>query len=1053
MRPHRLELAAFGTYPGHEVVDFDRLAEEGLFLIHGPTGAGKSTLLDAITFALYGEFPGDRSRDRLVSHYVELGTQPLVEFEFTVSAGRHRISRTPAYVAPKRGGGTTPKVGGVHLERLSDDGWVTVSTKQTDVRAEIEHLIGLSVAQFHQVILLPQGKFERVLQADSDKREELLRTLFDTTLFSDMTTWLEERAAEAIADAQRVELRLDDLYAEAQLKWGDLAAVEGIDLRAPSEELVLVAVAAEGRLFDDDIGRDHADRATDRPPDDRGTDDLPPSAHRLEPSAWLRFVVERADAFHADAADADAAGVVVLDEALVQQRSIDAVAVRWERRHAAQQAVERLDTRAASIDAARAGLALAQRAELVRPSLEAVERAAAAAAAAESTSAVHQRTLRVAVESSPSLPFELDAIVHGSIPTPAAIDIAGEAVSAFRHVLAGLTATAERVEHHWSAAERARGLAATATDEAATATAELAEQATTRSTAAEQLLEARAASERLDSLSAAAALATERSDACRRLAKIEPLRDAAREARIRAADASATARLQLADLREDYLSGIAATLAATLEPGDPCHVCGSTDHPAPAQPAADQVDRAEVDIAEAAADAAALLLGRAEAEERDVSAEIALLLAKVGDDHAVEEARRRAVEARSQVDLAQRSAARVPHLVAAVDAANERIAVLEARRLTLAGVIAGHHADADASVSQAEAAQAEISRVLGDGPDLDLRTTITAVDHVAATLSSLRDALRAHDLATAALAQAEARLGDDLTSSSFADAGEVLAALTPPEELTRIAETVRRHDEQLAAAVAVLATPDLEGLPDERPDTAAAHHQVAAARTAHTDAVQRTARLAAAAADLHRLEAEHRSTSARAVAARSIAAETQRVALRCAGKLAPKVSLQRWILAAYLEEICEYANHRLAGMTGGRYTLLVDREPARHGGKSGLGLRVLDAHTGDDRDVATLSGGETFQASLALALGVADTVAANTGGVELGALFVDEGFGSLDADALQLAMDELDELRAGGRLVGVISHVGALRERIGYGIAVTRTAKGSHLEVCEVGPH
>ena len=205
MRPHRLELAAFGTYPGHEVVDFDRLAEEGLFLIHGPTGAGKSTLLDAITFALYGEFPGDRSRDRLVSHYVELGTQPLVEFEFTVSAGRHRISRTPAYIAPKRGGGTTPKAGGVHLERLTDDGWASVSTKQADVRAEIEHVIGLNVAQFHQVILLPQGKFERVLQADSDKREELLRTLFDTTLFSEMTSWLEERAATAVADAERIE--------------------------------------------------------------------------------------------------------------------------------------------------------------------------------------------------------------------------------------------------------------------------------------------------------------------------------------------------------------------------------------------------------------------------------------------------------------------------------------------------------------------------------------------------------------------------------------------------------------------------------------------------------------------------------------------------------------------------------------------------------------------------------------------------------------------------------------------------------------------------------
>jgi len=130
-------------------------------------------------------------------------------------------------------------------------------------------------------------------------------------------------------------------------------------------------------------------------------------------------------------------------------------------------------------------------------------------------------------------------------------------------------------------------------------------------------------------------------------------------------------------------------------------------------------------------------------------------------------------------------------------------------------------------------------------------------------------------------------------------------------------------------------------------------------------------------------------------------------------------------------------------MTSGRYRLQLSDEGGRGGRQAGLSLRVLDAFTGEEREVNSLSGGETFQASLALALGVADTVQAHAGGVQLEALFIDEGFGSLDPDSLQLAMDELDRLRAGGRLIGVISHVAALRERIRAGITVTAGPRGS----------
>jgi exonuclease SbcC len=172
------------------------------------------------------------------------------------------------------------------------------------------------------------------------------------------------------------------------------------------------------------------------------------------------------------------------------------------------------------------------------------------------------------------------------------------------------------------------------------------------------------------------------------------------------------------------------------------------------------------------------------------------------------------------------------------------------------------------------------------------------------------------------------------------------------------------------------------------------------------------------------------------------------LAERCGGKVAPFISLQRWVLSAHLAEICRYANQRLELMTSGRYQLRLSDGGGRGGRQAGLGLRVLDAYTGEEREVSSLSGGETFQASLALALGVADTVQAHAGGVRLEALFIDEGFGSLDPDNLQLALDELDRLREGGRMIGVISHVAALRERIRAGIQVSGGERGSTARLC-----
>jgi len=258
-----------------------------------------------------------------------------------------------------------------------------------------------------------------------------------------------------------------------------------------------------------------------------------------------------------------------------------------------------------------------------------------------------------------------------------------------------------------------------------------------------------------------------------------------------------------------------------------------------------------------------------------------------------------------------------------------------------------------------------------------------------------------------------------------------------------MAERIQAYEKEVIQLRGVLSSAEFAELSEHPPDVAQAETALAAADAARLKALERLSEARGSQQDIARLAAEHRSVEEVAHRLQQDAELLKAVSDRCLGKASPYISLQRWVLSAYLEEICGYANQRLDLMTSGRYQLRLSDEGGRGGRQAGLGLRVLDAYTGEEREVNSLSGGETFQASLALALAVADAVEARSGGIHLEALFIDEGFGSLDPDNLQLAMDELDRLREGGRMIGIISHVGALKERIRAGIEVRATEQGS----------
>src|SRR5215468_4577607 len=238
MRLHRLDLQAFGPYARPQHIDFDRLASGGLFLLEGPTGAGKTTVLDAITFALYGGLAGeDAGEDRLHSHFADPRAVPSVTLEFSLRGVRYLIDRVPEHRRPKRRGhGQTTEPARVHLRRHGSGGWVTLSSNKAEVGDLIADLMGLSRAQFTQVMLLPQGEFARFLRSDDDSRRAVLTKLFGTQLYDEITAELEDRKSHAIRSRQA---------ADEQIRTAVSAAAEAAGLDAPARADLLGLTAAD----------------------------------------------------------------------------------------------------------------------------------------------------------------------------------------------------------------------------------------------------------------------------------------------------------------------------------------------------------------------------------------------------------------------------------------------------------------------------------------------------------------------------------------------------------------------------------------------------------------------------------------------------------------------------------------------------------------------------------------------------------------------------------------------------------------------------------------
>jgi exonuclease SbcC len=996
VRVHRLEIEAFGPFAERVVVDVDALSAEGLFLIHGPTGSGKTSLLDAICFALYADVPGSRSKRGLRSDHADPAAVPRVALELTAGTRRLRITRSPEFLRPrKRGAGLSKVQASVTLEERAGARWVPVSTRHDEVADVVKDVLGMGMAQFAKVVLLPQGDFAAFLRATPEDRREVLERLFDITAFSDVEAWLAEtrRAAGADLDRARTTLgaelaRLEDVLAEAGAAAGD--------------EQPLGEVPPEG---------------------------LPGRVREVADVLGTRVTTTMTDFDAAQVAERAAA------DALAAARALDEVRLRGQRALAR---LEGLGGAAPEHDARVRAVGAAERAAGVVGHLAAHDRSAQEVA--DAVDAVGRSRAVLEGATGGALADLPDEAVRDTASRVHSLD----AVAA--ELVREAAATFERRRRHGELVTRAGSLARRgaeladlverAEDDRADAQAEVAHLAATAATVGELEVRLAAARQRVEvldaleaDLGAAAELRTRRDD----------LREGALDR-----------RAALLDLRQRRLDGMAAELARTLVPGDACPVCGGVEHPHAAEVAdpvlPDDVQRAEDDLARA--DAA---LGRVEHE-------LAALLARAETRRAsLGEATREGLV--QVVDATTTALAQARHAVAGHDLATRRLGAattaVEAHRRELAGLVATGEAIAAQVAELDDAATAAAERVAAlhlahDGcpcgsqdPDVHGRASRALGDH--------RAAVEALAAARARSAAAEDALAAALSAAGFEHEAAARAARLPDPELTRLRTLVARHVEDLAGARAVAEDPAvLEALALPAPDLAG---------LAAADRSARVALLAAAAAQddasralrgVERLLPLIEEACAAVVLAAACDARVRDLADTTSGTGADntlRMRLSAFVLAARLEKVATLANERLAVMGGGRYVLEHSDERAARGARSGLGLRVLDQWTGRVRDTATLSGGESFMASLALALGLADAVREEAGGLDLGTLFIDEGFGSLDDDSLEQVLTVLDSLREGGRAVGVVSHVADLRARVTHQAVVHKGAGGSTVEV------
>lgn len=1088
---HNLEFEAFMAYPKRQEINFDTLNNAGVFLLNGPTGAGKTTILDAICYALYGETSSDRESAKLHSTYAaHSGTKPRVLLDVTLHGKRLRIDRTPAYNKPitrgARKGQMREESAKATLAELApgadpadEKAWTPISSSVAEVNRAIAECTHLTKEQFLKVVLLPQGQFAQFLKSKPKERKELLKKMFPVEHYEQLFDALLEESKKAQQDVAqdentqrgyleraRVEMLalqalLDAVDTDAEGTDTEDSAVEGsVEAGEEPENLTTENVTAEtlDAWIAGGVERARETSTREKQEQQRLTDEADRNTRLLAERAqlqadWREYeqlcerrtrLTERADEHKAqreELAQARAAAPLHAQYAQVQAES-QALAAREQEQSACASALE---------ENGRALLAALRDEETAEdvtfpeettfaalPDLESAEQESQLEALLDTLRALQKKDAQLTDE---------EAAAATLLKQANALE---QDKARAEKTLSDLTAQAEQL------AEELAGYSTA--DEERTLAAHLVTEAQQKHDAAQQMQQKR------DAASAAVAEAEKQS---KRTATAE---QKAQEKWQASAQQALAATEEFKNLQVLRLAQASSLLARELKDGEPCAVCGSVEHPAPAQIAEGEqlVERADLDAAKEREDKAHKQartheLAKDRATKAHQEASEALAAARTQYETLAAQGECDVEQTAAQLQQAQTRLAQAQSRVTARDgvlAKVERVRVEQQKAQEALRTIEGaaveaqtRHRDASARCEATAADLAPARAAVGFAQRVEAVEGYRAAhQRLARAVLLLGQARERHAQATA---QAQRLLGE----SVFESAELVHAAVRTPERIDALEQAVAAYELEHArllegfgreaivavaarAAAGEQAPDDLQGVREQVEQLRAAAHRLTL-REGERESMLRSLHVLRGEYAAFRAKTAQRYDRAQMLANLAAAARGDTL-----GGYEHQVDLVSYVLGAEFERILHSASLHLDRMSEGRYGMVFSDHRAK-GSRSGggLNLEITDTWTGEPREASSLSGGESFLASLSLALGLAEVVQANNGGIELDTLFIDEGFGTLDAETLDMVMGTIESLRDSGRTIGLISHVEEMKNRIPAQIVVEKGQNGSSVRV------
>lgn len=1020
MRPLKLKLTAFGPYKHTETIDFADLQGNQLFVISGSTGSGKTTIFDGICFALYGSASGsDRSESRsLRSDFADDGTHTCVEMEFEIHKKTYRILRQMSHV---KTGNKSPTGERYEFFEKSEGEEIPCVERQivSEINRRVEEVIGLTQNQFSQIVMLPQGEFRKLLTSETDNKEEILRKIFKTEPYKMISERLKKRkdAAAKSYDFEQQTLANHVSGVLSALPERESALFELLERDHYNVNQVLAVLDSEaafykGEALQDeqlylDIYKEHDKQTHAYHEAKKWNDrfrDLEDKSVRLEQlTGQLPAIAEQEQSLQ----KAERAGLIESIEALyteLQRNEIEKKQLYGQ----AQSAFENAQNQLAQAETA-------YNAEYQREN----ER---------------QKNREVLMQLENLLPAvkELDGQKKELHKLETAAKLAETRLTAL---------TGE-----WQAEKTA----------CAAMKKEIAEF--------EQRLEA------FDEKNTELNALNEQCRLLKKLLLIERQWTQQQQEHNRQEQAYKESAQQYGELESGWLANQAQVLAAALHDGESCPVCGSTEHPAKFSGSHASVSKEQLEQAKKERDAV-------ETKYRDALAKLNSLAERL--DHKKQELEKIGIaagQAASQYEGAENARGLLDGELKALIADKKQLRLLKEKLDVQTAKADGLEADktlmANQSGKQASAfetakavfvqrllsipedmrelgvLQAEIRRLLSEKEQLEQQWKQVqqqlqqAKERIASAAVALEHSKNAASEITNKRETAEQQFKEALQKSEFESETAYQQAKLAPSRQADLKDailsfkqnhhTLTEQVKELQALLVDKAQVDLAVLETGLADLKQRYEEALTAWNQSKDWAKTAVTLAGNISRTHEK-----------------AVQTEQQLNRIAdlhdmirGHNDLKISFERYLQIEYLEQIIQSANERLKNLSNGQFYLIrSDRQEAR-GKQSGLGLDVYDAYTGQTRDVKTLSGGEKFNASLCLALGMADVIQSFQGNVAIDTMFIDEGFGSLDDESLNKSIDTLIDLQKSGRMIGVISHVQELKAAIPAILEVKKSKEG-----------